>query len=114
MTVVSANLREPLQRFKRLVGVVLVTTGAIVLVATQAWVVAYFVERGVDLDGSFGREFWFWSPVLLFNVPGLLLVTHGARMMRNAPVASLESVEGSALVVSAIAVIGLIAFGSNA
>jgi hypothetical protein len=41
-------------------------------------------------------------PVLIFNLPGLLLVFHGQRMMRNVPISLLESVEVLALGVTII------------
>ena len=116
MTVVPLNLHEPLMKFKRIMGVVVVTMGAFVLLATMAWLVADFAGRGVDLaalEASFGSEFGFWSPVLIFNVPGLLLVFHGARMMRDAPLSLLEAVEVLALLVTTIAVV-FIALEPNA
>jgi hypothetical protein len=51
--------------------------------------------------------------VLIFSVPGLLLVFHGKRMIRNAPISLLESVEVLALMESMIAV-GLFALPQSA
>jgi hypothetical protein len=107
MTVVPPKLREPMKKFKRLTGMLVITVGVAVLSATLAWLVAYFAARGSDLAAlraSFGTEIGYWSPVLIFTVPGLLLVFHGKRMMRNAPISLLEFVEVLAWLVMTIVV----------
>ena len=96
MTVVPLNLREPLKKFKRLTGIAVLTVGVVVLLATLAWLVAWFASRAADLAvlrASFGTEFAYWVPVLVFFVPGLLLIFHGKRMMRDASVSLLGFVE---------------------
>jgi hypothetical protein len=116
MTVVPFNLREPLRKLKRLIGIFVVSIGVFVLLAMLAWLVAYFTERGFDMTAlrtSFGSEFGYWSPVLIFSVSGLLMVFHGKRMIRNAPISLLESVEVLALMESMIAV-GLFALPQSA
>ena len=107
MTVVPPKSREPMQKFKRLTGIVAITVGVAVLSATLAWLVAYFAARGSDLAAlraSFGTEIGYWSPGLIFTVPGLLLVFHGKRIMRNAPISMLEFVEVLAWLVMTIVV----------
>ena len=107
MTVVPTKLREPMKKFKRLTGILVITVGVAVLSATLAWLVTYFAARGSDLAAlraSFGTEIGYWSPVLIFTVPGLLLVFHGKRIMRNAPISMLEFVEVLAWLVMTIVV----------
>lgn len=107
MTIVPLNVREPLRKCKRITGITVVTLGALVLLGTMAWLIAYFSERGFNpatLRTSFSSEFGYWAPVLIFNLPGLLLVFHGKRMIRNAPMSLLEYVEVLGLVVATITV----------
>ena len=106
MTVVPVNLRQ----FKRIISLVLVSLGLFMLFSTLAWIIGYSTGRGFDiavLRSSFGSEFGYWSPVLILIMPGLLLLFHGVRMLRNVSPSLLEVVEVLALVVTVI-VIGLI------
>jgi hypothetical protein len=91
-----------MRKFKRLTGIAAITVGLVVLSAMLVWLAIYFGARGVDLAAlraSFGPEFGYWGPVLLLAVPGLLLVFHGKRMLRDAPVSLLELFEVSGLLV---------------
>ena len=108
MTVIPLNLREPIRKAKRWFGLIAATVGALVLLATLAWLVAYFAARGIDLvalRASFGREFGYWSPVLFFCLPGLLLLIYGRRMMRDAALSLLEFVFVLAILTATIVVV---------
>ncbi len=85
-----------MRNFKRPGGIAAVTVGVVVLSAMLVWLAAYFVSRTVDpvaLRASFGSEFGYWAPVSILAIPGLLLIFHGKRMMRDVPMSLLELVE---------------------
>ena len=91
------------------------TLGGIVLGAIIVWLAGYFSARGFDLPAlraSFGSEIGYWAPVLVLCVPGLLLVFHGRRMLRNAPISLLAIVEVAALL-AVVVVIALLVWQSE-
>ena len=99
-------------KLKRPVGIAVMTGGVLVLAATLAWLVAYFFSRGAEvavLRASFGSEFGHWAPVSILATPGLLLVFHGKRMSRDAPVSLLEGFEVTVLLVMVAVVLFLAA-----
>ncbi len=99
-------------KLKRPVGIAVITVGVLVLAATLAWLVTYFFSRGTDaaaLRASFGSELGYWASVSLLAVPGLLLVFHGKRMTRDAPVSLLRIFEVTGLLVMVVVVVFLVA-----
>lgn len=91
-----------MSRLTRLFGTAVVTVGALVILLTLTWVVAYFVERRLDpvaLRAAFGDQLMFWLPVFLFNVPGLLLVGSGRRLRQGARLDLFEWISLLALLV---------------
>ena len=107
MTIIPPSLHEPIRRFKRYFGLFALTEGVLVLLGTLVWIALYFAERGMAIDSlrsTIIDEFFYWSPILIFDVPGLLLVFHGKRMMDNEPISLFEFVTTLGLVVATIAV----------
>ena len=86
--------------------------GVFVLLATLAWIVAYFANRGLGADtlrASFGSEFGYWAPVAFFLVPGTLLILGGRRLMSGRALSLAETVELS-IVVIVTTIVVIIAF----
>ena len=99
-----------MRKLKRPAGIAVMTIGVLVLAATLTWLAAWFISRGTDvaaLRAAFGSEFGHWAPVSLLAVPGLLLVFHGKRMTRDAPLSLLEVFEVTGLLVMVAVVIFL-------
>ncbi|WP_428622955.1 hypothetical protein, partial [Sedimenticola sp.] len=61
----------------RFFGSMLIGCGTLVVLWTLGWVVAYFVERGLDvasLSVAVTAEAGYWAPVLLLGLPGFVLI----------------------------------------
>ena len=83
----------------------------LVLLSTLTGLILYFAGHNNSQEASwatFTNEFGYWGPVLIFCVPGLLLVFHGKRMMRCTSVSLLELVEVLAAIVTTIAIFLLV------
>lgn len=113
MPLIHTDSRNPMRTAKHWYGLTLVTTGVIVSAATLVWVAGYFVTRGLDSESlrlAFGAQFAHWAPVLIFCLPGLLLVFHGRRFMRDMTVSLSEFIESLAVLLATCA-IGYLALG---
>jgi hypothetical protein len=107
MTIHSSKARRPPRQFQRPIGIAVGTMGVFVLISTLTWLIVYFAAHGFSLEAlkaSFGNEFAHWSAVLILSVPGLLLIFHGKRMMRNQSISLFDLFEVLALMVTTIAV----------
>ena len=93
---------------KRFTAIFLVTCGAIVVLWTFLWLFSYFIGRGLDVEGleaAFSDELLYWVPVLVFCIPGFLLIHHGRRLLDKRQLHSLAILEVAIL----FAIIGVIA-----
>lgn len=82
----SLNSHKPIRVAKRIIGLVLVTFGSFIMLGVLAWLVVYFAEQGLSfssLKRSFSIEIFYWMPVLIFCIPGFMMLFHGRRLMRN-------------------------------
>lgn len=107
MTINPSKARKPARKFHRRIGIAVGTMGLFVLISTLTWLIVYFAAHGISLEtlkASFGNEFVHWSPVLILSLPGLLLIFHGKRMMRNEPTSLLQLLEVLALLVTVAAI----------
>lgn len=93
---------------KRVIGKALVIIGTLIVVWTLGWVVAYFVERGIDHEGlmfTLTSEFPYWAPVLLLGLPAVVLIQHGRRLLVHGKVPVLALGEVSII----FAILGILA-----
>lgn len=89
----SLKLSDPIIVAKRIFGLILVTFGCLVMLGALAWLFAYFVGQGLSfssLQRSFGVEIFYWMPVLIFCIPGFMMLFQGRRLMKNDPVNWIE------------------------
>lgn len=107
MTIIPPSLREPLRRFKRYFGFFALSEGVIVLCSTLVWVALFFAERGLSpaaIRSTMFHEAGYWSPVLIFLIPAIMLIHDGRRMIKNAPISLFEFVATLGIVVATLVV----------
>jgi hypothetical protein len=115
MTIVPLNLHEPLRKLKRYFGFFILTEGALVIAGTLLWIALYFSERGLNpaaIWTTASAELGYWSPILVFDVPALLLIFDGKRMVQNEPISLFGSIAALGLAVATI-VVAIIALPQN-
>ena len=93
---------------QRIFGRLLIGIGSLVLLWTLVWVALYFIERGADWQAlvlMFTAEVFYWTPVALLGLPGIILIHHGRKLQIQEEAAAFAVVE----VCIVFAILGIVA-----
>ncbi len=73
-------------KVKRVFAYFLLICGSLICFITLLWIVSYFIERGVglaDLKAAFTSEFFWWAPVSILAIPGIIMIHKGRRLLKG-------------------------------
>ena len=99
-------------KVKRVFAYFLFFCGFLICFITLAWIVSYFIERGVGLDAlkaSFTSEFLWWAPVGVLGIPGIILI-HKARRLLKKGTLSVASFGEVAILFGIMGIIGAMVY----
>ena len=106
MTILPPTLRDPLRKFDRIAGPIILIIGALLFTSVLVWLALYWSERSFS---QFFSEWSYWLPVCTFLLPAIHLIYHGREMMLGRGITLLTYVEIFAILIG-LSIIALIAF----
>ena len=80
MTILPPTLRDPLRKFDRITGPIILIVGLLLSAAVLIWLALYWNERSF---GQFLSEWAYWLPVTGFSLPAIHLIYNGREMMQG-------------------------------
>ena len=90
----------------------LLICGSLICFITLAWIVSYFIERGValaDLEAAFTSEFFWWAPVSILCIPGIIMIHKAMRLLKDNDL-SAASLGEVAILFAIMGIIGAMVF----
>lgn len=97
---------------KRVFAYFLLICGSLICFLTLLWIVSYFIERGfslADLKASFTSEIFWWVPVTILSIPGIIMI-HKARRLLKEGMISAASVGEVAILFAIMGILGAMVF----